>query len=134
MKNALLVLCVAALVGCVNHGVQVSQEKVAQFKPGVTTEADVIAALGQPTSVTTMNGMKLVSYTGVQAQARGATFIPIVGLFAGGSDVRYSNTMFKFGADGKLIDTMQTTGASGGNSGLAAGTMPPVENQPRRVE
>lgn len=134
MKKAISILCAVALAGCVNHGVQVSAEKVAQFKPGVTTEADVIAALGQPTSVTTMNGMKLVSYSGVQAQPRGATFIPIVGLFAGGADVRYSSTMFKFGADGKLIDTMQTSGASGGNSGLAAGTMPPVEDQPRKVE
>lgn len=127
-------LCALLIAGCVSHGVQVSAEKVAQFKPGVTTEADVVAALGQPTSVTSMNGQRLLSYAGAQAQARPTSFIPIVGLFAGGADVRYSMTMFKFGADGKLVDTTQTNGASGANTGLAAGTMPPVADQPRKIE
>lgn len=128
------VLCTAFLAGCVSHGVQVSAEKVAQFKPGVTTEADVVAALGQPSSVTTTNGTRILMYTGAQAQARPASFIPIVGLFAGGADVRYSMTMFKFGSDGKLVDTSQTNGASGANTGFAAGTMPQTPDQPRRVE
>lgn len=128
------VLCALALTGCVSHGVQVSAEKVAQFKPGVTTEADVVAALGQPSTVTSANGQRIITYSGAQAQARPASFIPIVGLFAGGADVRYSMTMFKFGADGKLIDTSQTNGASGASTGFAAGTMPPVADQPRKVE
>lgn len=127
-------LCAIALAGCVSHGVQVSADRVSQFKPGVTTEADVVAALGQPTSITSMNGQRLLSYAGAQAQARPASFIPIIGLLAGGADVRYSMTMFKFGPDGKLIDTSQTNGASGASTGFAAGTMPQVQDQPRKED
>jgi outer membrane protein assembly factor BamE (lipoprotein component of BamABCDE complex) len=130
----MLFLCAIALAGCATHGVQVSADKASQFKPGVATEWDVVTALGQPTSITSANGQRMLSYSGAQAQVRPASFIPIIGLFAGGADVRYSMTMFKFGADGKLIDVMQTNGASGMNTGAAAGTMPPVTDQPRAIE
>ena len=81
------VLAVTSFIaGCASSGTQISQEKATSFKEGVSTESEIVAALGKPTSVMIMGDMKYISYSGFQYQTKAATFIPVVGLFAGGAD------------------------------------------------
>lgn len=137
MKRGMIVgvLLAAALLGCASHGVMVSPEKVATLKKGEATEADVIATLGNPTTVTNVNGVRLLMYSGSQVQSRPASFIPIIGPLVGGSDVKASAVMFRFGADGKLVDVISTHTNSGTGTGFAAGA--PIAQSPdlpRKVE
>ena len=93
-------LAAVALAGCASSGVQVSQTAATQFKEGVSTEAEVVAKLGKPTMVTISGDTKIIAYTGVQYQTKEATFIPVVGLFAGGSDMSISSASYQIGKDG----------------------------------
>lgn len=135
MKTKMVVVAasVILLCGCMASGVIVNEQQVQQFKRGETTEAQIIAVLGAPTSRTNINGQRSISYTGVQAQARPASFIPYIGGLVGGSDVRHSNYTFSFDSSGKLVNTVSNEGATGTGHGFAAGgSMPQAEDQPRQ--
>lgn len=122
----------AALSACASHGVMVSDDRVKQFKRGETTEAEVLAALGRPTSVTSHNGERYLIYSGAYAQARPASFIPIFGPLVGGADVRSSMVMFRI-VGGTVVDITTSQTASGTGTGLAAGApIEPVSDQPRK--
>ena len=124
MKLLMIALC-ALLCGCAAAGVEVKPSQMTQFKRGVTTEQDVLAALGQPTNQTmTADGSQVWIYSYASMQTRPATFIPIVGLFAGGADTRQTMAMLRFGPDGKLIDYMSSAGGTGSASGVAAPSTP----------
>lgn len=122
MKHMIVGLLVAsALAGCASVGVKVTDEQMASFKEGITTEADVIAALGAPTTrVRTADGSVTLGYSHAQYNTKAATFIPIVGLFAGGADMRSSAVILSFGKDGKLTNT--STQTSNMNTGVFNGT------------
>ena len=92
-------------MGCASIG----NPKVADFNPatqieyGKTTKAEIIAMLGEPNSKTYgPNGEEDWGYTYVQYQVKPATFIPVVGIFAGGSDVSGRNLIFIFDKNGVL--------------------------------
>ena len=134
--NAMAVTASALLIsGCMASGVIVNEQQVQQFKRGETTEGQIIAVLGAPTSRSNINGQRSISYTGVQAQARPASFIPYIGGLVGGSDIRHSNYTFSFDPNGKLANIVSTEGATGTGHGFAAGgSMPQTEAQPRQPD
>ena len=135
MKTKLVMIGASALLicGCVASGVIVNEQQVQSFKRGETTEAQIIAVLGAPTSRSNINGVRSISYTGVHAQARPASFIPYIGGLVGGSDVRHSSYTFTFDSSGKLANIVSTEGATGTGHGFAAGgSMPQTEAQPRQ--
>lgn len=98
------------------------------MKAGQTTYADVTAQLGPPTSVSTKSdGTKIAVYYSIHAQARPASFIPVVGLFAGGADSRSSSVVFRFDAASKLIDfTSSQTGVGASNGTATAAPAQPA--------
>jgi hypothetical protein len=110
-------IAASSLAGCAASGVQVSQEAALQFKEGVSTETEIIARLGKPTTVVISNGVKMLSYSGMQYKTKGATFIPIVGLFAGGADYAYSNVTYQVAANGVLEKVTYTSSGSGSRMG-----------------
>lgn len=122
------------LSGCMTSGVQVSESQLNQFERGVTTEADVVHALGKPTSVATSDGIRVVSYGGMHAQARPESFIPFVGAFVGGADATVSVVSFTFGLDGKLTNMSSQHSDVGSTSGLRGQSEPQQADQPRKVE
>ena len=126
-KLASTLLTVAILTGCASSGTQVSQQAATQFKEGESTEAQIIAKLGPPTSTTIMGGFKTISYSGMQYQVKGATFIPIIGAFAGGSDYTMSIASYQIGSDGILKKFSYTTSGSGSRSGVTAADMKATE-------
>ena len=81
----------------------IGPSKVATFKPGITTYARVETAMGEPTSVNMLqDGSRAVACGYSRVQTNAATFIPIVGLFAGGADVHSESVAFTFGPDGVM--------------------------------
>jgi hypothetical protein len=118
---------VVALGGCVSSGTQVSQQAALQFKEHVTTEAEILRALGPPTGITVAGGKKYISYMGMQSQVKAATFIPIVGTFAGGADYQMTQVMYELDANGVLEKVTYSSTGSGMRSGTAPAEMPPRE-------
>lgn len=130
-RVATFVTCIA-LGACVTVGKEVTQEQLSDFKRGVTTQEEIVAKLGRPTSSTiSASGDRYMSYVFAHSQARPATFIPIVGAFAGGADTRSSHVMFIFDRDGKLRDYRATESNLGSGHGLAGGAyQEPNQDQP----
>ena len=128
-------LCITAaalLTACASHGVQVSQEAAMQFTEGKTTETEIVAKLGTPSSTTYMSGMKFISYTGVQMQATPATFIPVVGVLVGGTRSQFSMVQYQIDKDGVMQKMMYTGGSSGTDAGRTVTT--PMMEAPRAVQ
>jgi hypothetical protein len=112
-SQTLVCLVALSFAGCASSGTQVRDSQLTQFQEGVTTESDVVRALGPPTAISSnSNGSAVLVYTGAHAQAKAATFIPIVGLFAGGATAEATSVGFRFGPDHRLIDYQVTHGTT----------------------
>lgn len=124
------------LGGCAASGVKVTEDQARQFERGKSTYADVVGKLGPPnSSVSLSSGMRVISYAYVEAAARPATFIPIVGAFVGGADARSNVVTFTFGPDGILTNYIASSSQTGTGLGASAGTnVQPVEDQPRKAQ
>jgi outer membrane protein assembly factor BamE (lipoprotein component of BamABCDE complex) len=89
MKPAKLLLTLflaGGLAGCASVGKPIDQTKVQQIEKGKTTRAEVDKLLGKPTSITmTTSGEISYTYMFSRSDPKPANFIPVVGLFAGGS-------------------------------------------------
>lgn len=86
MKHLLFVV-VVLLSGCASYGNKIDSNYANSIEKGVTTEQEVVSAMGQPMTVSvTPDGLKLYYYIYTRSQAKASTFIPIVGAFAGGAD------------------------------------------------
>lgn len=133
MKLALALVVSLFIAGCASSGTQVSQNAAMQFKEGVTTEAQIVGKLGPPTGVTiSSGGIKTISYTGAQAQVKAATFIPIVGLFAGGSDIVVTTAAYQLGADGVLQKVDYSTANT--STGMGSAPAPMNASSPSAVK
>lgn len=100
-----LIIVALALAGCASSG----NPKVADFNPatqieyGKTTKAEIKAMLGEPNwKKYGANGKEIWVYSYGQAQMKPATFIPIVGLFAGGMDTQGRSLTFVFDEKGVI--------------------------------
>ena len=112
VKRITIVLLAAFVGGCASTGTKVETAQVNQFKRGVTTQADVIAALGEPnTRATLEDGSSQIGYVHAEMTTKAATFIPIVGMFAGGMDTQSNAVNFIFDANGKLKSTSSSSSA-----------------------
>lgn len=106
---AIAAIAAFALSGCYTFGTQVSQADASRFKTGVTTESDVVRALGQPQSTARLpDGTRVLTYAWTQAHIKGTSFIPFVGLFAGGVNSEGDEVTLAFGSDGKLSNVSST--------------------------
>jgi len=133
MKAFAVFAIVAALTGCAATGVKVTDAQVSAFKKGEATEAQVLQALGQPTSRMRLpDGTVMLVYSYAEASVRPTTFIPIVGGLVGGYDSRSTSATLRFGADGKLIDTYSSSATYGTGTGAAAGKVDTTSTQQPR--
>ena len=107
------------LTGCASSGTKVTQEQADQFVQGQTTKAQVIAALGQPNRVTTgPDGSTTIMYVHAHASANAASFIPVVGLLAGGATSTSESALFKFDGAGVLQSHTTSQGTNDVATGL----------------
>ena len=101
-----LPMCVCALAliaGCASSGTQLRDPQVSQFQAGVTTEDDVLHALGPPTGISSSSdGSGILIYTGSQALVKAANFIPGAALSASGATAESTSVAFHFDRDYRL--------------------------------
>ena len=87
-KSGMVIVCLFFLNACASYGSNFDMSRVDDIQKGVTTESEVITFIGKPTGISrTSEGDKILTYIYTSTQVKGATFIPIVGAFAGGADV-----------------------------------------------
>lgn len=106
-------LAVSMLAGCANGrspldyetGQFVAPEKVQELKASKATQAQVVKAIGYPSSKTEVGGNILWQY-----QYNLITAIPFVG------KNKAESTVFEWTRSGKLIDAYKTNGGSGSSS------------------
>jgi membrane-associated protease RseP (regulator of RpoE activity) len=105
-------VCALALTtGCASSGPQLRDSQVTQFQAGVTTEDDVLHALGPPTGISSSSdGSGILIYTGSHALVKAASFIPIGALFADGATADATAVAFHFGPDYRLSNYEITHG------------------------
>jgi len=102
-------------------GTKVDTAQIQQFQKGATTYDQVVAALGDPTSVSTASdGKKAAVYSYAQSKIRPESFIPYVGLVAGGADVKSTAVVFRFDANERLVDYSSTMSNAGAGYGFEA--------------
>jgi outer membrane protein assembly factor BamE (lipoprotein component of BamABCDE complex) len=119
MRSSIFVLAVV-VAGCVSSGTKVTQEQAAAFEVGKTTEAQIIAALGAPNQSSTLSdGTRLDIYMHISAHANAASYIPVVGLVAGGAKGTNDTATFTFTPDRVLKSTSSSSGTTNVNTGLA---------------
>lgn len=133
MRVVAALFAIWLMAGCVSTGVRVKDEQLSSFVPGQTTKEEVIAALGKPTTqVRNADGTSMIMYMHAEAKARPETYIPFVGAFVGGADSSSTQVILNFDRDGKLVDHSSAESAYGTGTGLAAGQVDSVPNQPRK--
>jgi len=122
MKILVATAATVIMSGCASSGTQVQDTSLTQFQKGITTQADVIKALGPPQVQTTeSDGTRSIAYVYTHAQAKAKSFIPVVGLFAGGATGQSSMTRFHFGKDGKLESYETSSSTTDVDTGIAGG-------------
>lgn len=84
--KSLLIIAAILIGGCASSGAPIKQSELSGFVKGETTHDQVISSLGKPQSVTAnADGTKTLVYVHVNTKVSAATYIPIVGAFAGGA-------------------------------------------------
>ena len=135
MRKIGMLASVVFLAGCVAGGIKIDPQQAASMKPGEASYADVVTKFGRPNSETVLgDGTTLAVYSYFSASARPASFIPVIGPLVGGADSTTQMVMFKFGPNGKLIETTRTSSQNGVSRGVVTGIAPPARtNQPTTV-
>ncbi len=103
MKKAIVAaFLMLGLSACATSGTMVTEQQTSSFEEGVTTELEIREVLGEPTTITTSTEERTLIYTGIKYRTKAATYVPVVGIFAGGSDAQSTSVIFKIGPDGVL--------------------------------
>lgn len=106
-------MALAMLAGCVSSGTRTDPRVVSSFRKGVTTISQAEAQLGQPNNVIrNADGSTVLQYIYVHAAANGASYIPVVGLFAGKTHSNTVTTTVNFDARGLYESATTSHGQS----------------------
>jgi hypothetical protein len=90
------------------------------FMVGTDTITTVEAKLGKPAATTRLgDGTTIIVYMDVRAHAKATSFVPIVGLFAGGAKGATEIRTFTFDSGGILRSDTDTTSNVNCNSSIA---------------
>lgn len=131
-----LAALLVTLTGCYSVGAQVNEGQLAGFEKGKTTYSQVVAQLGPPTSEqVSSEGGRTVSWTYVQIKTRPESFIPLVGPFIGGADMKSNMVTMLFDGRGVLQNFSSSSSQLGSGSGFASGVGAGgrVPDQPRQA-
>lgn len=100
-------ICVAIslifIMACVSGGTKAITDAgvISQIEVGKSTKVEVKSLLGEPASVGwTDSGEEEWSYFYMRGTPRAASLIPVVGLFAGGTDMKTENLKIRFDKNG----------------------------------
>jgi hypothetical protein len=119
VKKVFIILVCLAISACNSSGTKVTEQQAAQFTPGKTTEGDVIAVLGPPNhSTKNADGSSMIVYFHTATAVNAATFIPVVGVLAGGASTTNDSVTFSFDKAGLLTGHSSSNGSQDLSTGL----------------
>jgi len=114
-------LALMVLTGCASSGNRIDGNYVGKIKTGETTEQEVRANLGSPMAASIMqDGSKMIIYSFARTELKASTFIPIVGLFAGGANTETETLQVWFDSNGVVTSHSFNQGNIDSSSGLTA--------------
>lgn len=102
---------VVALAGCMSNltsGNKLDTNSIRTIRTGKTTKADMVRVFGQPpTRMTRDKGTEIWVYSHTKAKnhTNAATFIPIVGLFAGGGKLTTDSESLTVEFSGEIVSS-----------------------------
>lgn len=105
MKKTTLLLTITAalLCGCASVGNNFDSRKLSEVKKGETTEPQLVALFGQPAQRgINEDGVVKLTWIYTELTTKGATFIPVVGMFAGGADTKTKTLIVRLDSAGKV--------------------------------
>lgn len=122
MRFVVTILAAAVLLsGCATVGRRIDPSAVQHLQIGQTTREQAVALLGTPDSSTQIGtGGTMWTYTFARASTKASSFIPVVGAFAGGTNVQSQSLVLTFGADGILKDFVSSVSGTDVGTGLNA--------------
>jgi outer membrane protein assembly factor BamE (lipoprotein component of BamABCDE complex) len=128
MKKTFIIIGMAVVIcGCASVGRKLDESKVDQIKQGVTTRDQVIQLVGSPDQLTRDGAGNITfQYIYAHAQAKGSSFIPIYGAFAGGANVQNQFLTVTF-TNNVVSSLVSTYGANEVNTGVNSGAKPAVD-------
>lgn len=91
--------CLFLLAACATSGTETikDENRIGQLRKGVTTQNQVFNLFGEPQIRTkTDEGTEKWEYAYTYTELKGATFIPFVGLFAGGANADVNTLEIEF--------------------------------------
>jgi len=116
MKKYIVFLALVPLVfGCASGGNEKVRSETmdsvaAKVTKGATTKEQIKTLYGEPSHVTlTDGGNEVWTYQYAHATATAVSYVPIVGIFAGGSDINKNNIMQNY-----TVHSSQSTVHRGG--------------------
>ncbi|GAC28585.1 outer membrane protein assembly factor BamE domain-containing protein [Brumicola pallidula] len=117
MKKIVKLLTVVAIVGslsaCYSTGKEIDSGTTSKLIKGETTSTQVEAALGKPQTTTkNSDGTVYWSYIYGNVDINAATYIPIVGLFAGGAKTETQTLVITFDSNNIVTDWTQSDSAT----------------------
>jgi hypothetical protein len=117
---ALAICAGLGLSGCASSsGTPVSDDQISQFVRGRTTEREIIARIGPPTSIErSAHGDQIDTYTYTKVGTSLQTYIPLVGDLVGQADTKTKIVRLTFSHDGVLSDWSVSDSNATINSGL----------------
>jgi len=136
IKNLMVCAMLATLcTGCYSVGRRIDQDAVTKIKKGETTKAEVLKLLGSPDQIMDDGmGNTTWTYMFVKSTVSAATFIPIVGAFAGGSKTQHQTVTVSIGENNKVNQVFSMYGGLESGMGVTSGDradMPDVEDSKR---
>jgi len=113
----------ALLAGCASAGNEALSKQTSatlnqSIQKGVTTKAQVQAALGQPQSVSFNGGQEQWTYNFAHATPTAVDFVPVVNLFVHHANVDHKMLVILFNKDGVVENYSYTHGQSVYKSGV----------------
>ena len=103
VKRVFIIATVALLSCAGTIGTNISDDQIKSLEIGKTTVQEVRDALGKPNYETSSStGTQTIVYIWGRSHIKTATFIPIVGLFAGGATTQGTAIVLSFDSGGKL--------------------------------
>lgn len=118
--KTLALISLLFLAGCMSVGNKINHEYANNIQKGVTTEQEVLTNMGPPMSTAiNSDGLKILTYMHVKTDVHGATFIPIVGMFAGGADSTTTTVVIQIDNETGIVKdwTYSTATATSKNGG-----------------
>lgn len=123
---AALVMSSAAWAGSKN---KLTDEDVAKLQIGSTMYSEIVEKYGKPMQTEmSSDGSRVLVYSVSRTRLKATTFVPVVGLFAGGAKADVTTQRLQFGPDGKLSNVVSSAthvdcGVWGGCSGSGVAPM-----------